>query len=52
MANSDATEVHAVGCAHRKGVSQVFPMSEVPSPDDPYADDFYHVAPCARKASK
>ena len=48
------TEIHAVGCKHEAKASRILrvpALSEAPSPNDGYGDDWYHVAPCARKAS-
>lgn len=47
------TEVHAQGCAHEGKASRVSYRAEGDEPrtDDPYGDDWYKVAPCARKAS-
>lgn len=46
------TEIHAQGCAHEKKALRISPQTVIPSEDDIYTDDWYHVAPCARKASK
>jgi len=47
------TEIHASGCKHEGKAKSVRPVAadRVPSPNDGYGDDWYHVAPCARKAS-
>lgn len=45
-----ATELHAEGCAHEAKALRVSVQNVVPSVDDGYEDDWYYVAPCARKA--
>ena len=45
------TELHASGCAHEKKALRVGTPGPPPTADDPYGDDWYHVAPCARKAT-
>lgn len=54
FADCRQTEVHAVGCAHAAKATRVSECAEghEPRPDDIYGDDWYHVAPCARKAPK
>jgi hypothetical protein len=50
--DSRQTEIHARGCKHAlKGywVIEREPGTE-PTPHDGYDDDWYKVAPCARKA--
>jgi hypothetical protein len=49
FADSRTTELHAAGCAHEAKAKRVSALDEAPSADDGYADDWYHVAPCARK---
>ena len=51
FADHRQTEIHAAGCAHEGTAAKVNALSYMPAPTDPYADDWYHVAPCARKAS-
>jgi hypothetical protein len=50
--DSRPTEIHAAGCAHEAKASRIIQRDEIPSANDPYGDDWYHVAPCARKAPK
>lgn len=47
------TEIHALGCQHAAKASRVSEVAvgQEPSPMDGYSDDWYKVAPCARKAS-
>lgn len=45
------TEIHAQGCAHEGKASEVTPVKVIPTADDVYVDDWFHVAPCARKAA-
>lgn len=42
-------EVHAQGCRHMAKAEEFRNLDVAPSPEDPYADDYYPVAPCARK---
>lgn len=45
-------QVHATGCAHEKKAYMVRPLAET-GPEFQagiLADDYFHVAPCARKA--
>lgn len=50
FADSRQTEIHAQGCAHEKKASRIHVLAAAPSITDGYTDDWYHVAPCARKA--
>ena len=46
--------LHATGCNHlsrRANYGDSLPLETVPNADDGYSDDYYEVAPCARKAS-
>lgn len=52
FADSRQTEVHAAGCAHEAKAVQVYAMDPAPSADDGYGDDWYKVAPCARKGAR
>jgi hypothetical protein len=46
------TTIHAVGCSHgRRAHTEVRARKFIPTEDDGYEDDWYAVAPCARKAS-
>lgn len=53
FADCRQAEIHATGCAHEAKAVHVFPHTEEtkPTADDVYTDDWYHVAPCARKAA-
>lgn len=48
------TEIHALGCQHAAKANYVreIEQGEEPHANDGYGDDWYHVAPCARKAPK
>lgn len=46
------TEIHAQGCAHEAKALDVSVRSKLPTSDDGYDDDWYHVAPCARKSPR
>ncbi len=48
--DSRQTEIHAEGCAHEGKASRVHIPIIKPDPNDGYGDDWYHVAPCARRA--
>lgn len=45
------SEIHKLGCAHEAKAELVSPQDVVPSEDDGFDDDWYHVAPCARTAA-
>ena len=49
FADDRTTEIHRAGCAHERKAEKIIHLDRIPSPDDEYADDWYHVAPCARK---
>ena len=44
------TELHREGCTHARQADRVSAPMAPPAADDGYDDDWYHVAPCARKA--
>ena len=50
--NQGYAVLHATGCSHlsRRNACDSEPLAVVPGPDDDYSDDYYEVAPCARKA--
>ena len=52
FADCRQTEIHATGCKHAAKATSVSDQDEGEEPrtDDIYGDDWYHVAPCARKA--
>lgn len=47
------TEIHKQGCKHGTKACRVHEVmfGQEPHENDGYSDDWYHVAPCARRAS-
>ena len=54
LPNRGQAELHKAGCAHAAKATQIFPAESgaelVEKTTTIYRDDYYHVAPCARKA--
>lgn len=47
--HENQVQLHKAGCAHEAKAEKVQSI-EIPTADDGYSDDWYYVAPCARKA--